>query len=126
MVAELLGRNSKFHYRVHKIPSLDFVLNRSNSVHMLTPYFLKKNYLSPIRVGLASGLFLCLTFSGPLSSTSSKILGCIFLLLRCDPQTLIVVLLFCMLSCSVQCTNCSVTRSLPLPRWLSLVSNKLH
>jgi hypothetical protein len=75
--------------------------------------FLEKKF-SHIRLGLTSG-FLCFLFSVPIASTRSKILSCIFLLLRCHPQTRIAVLLFLILSCLVQCTNFSVTRSLPSP-----------
>jgi hypothetical protein len=96
-----------------KAPSLYSVLNRLNLVHMLTPYFLKKKLFFHIRLGLASS-FPSLLFSIPISSTSSKILGYIFLLLRYDHQTLIVVLLFRVLSYLMQCTHFSVTRSLPL------------
>jgi hypothetical protein len=44
---------SKFHDRVHKVPSLVTILSQMNPVHTLPSYFLSFH----LRLGLVSGLF---------------------------------------------------------------------
>jgi hypothetical protein len=117
MVAQLLGWNSKFHYRVHKSPSLDPALNQLNSVHMLTSDFSKNysNIILPYTLGRqvdssSNSYSLCLSY--PWDRKFWVVYPYSFAVTR---RHQLWFFLFRILSCLVQCTNCSVTRSPPSP-----------